>query len=265
MHTTVHSITAQRTMAPVVGLAHARQLDAEDGMAAERLPFTVRRVATTADLMKAVQIRHAAYARHVPEFAATLVHPEAADLDPDTVVLLAESKLDGSPLGSIRIQSNRTQPLKLEESVELPAWLRSRRLVEVTRLGIEEGRVGKLVKLALMKGCFQYCEENAFDYLVVTARTPIDRQYEQLLFSDVFPGQPFVPLSHVGNMPHRIMASEIATAEQRWEAVQHPLLKFFRHTRHADIDVSAKPARHHGAVDTAWMPAAVQRPRSFNS
>jgi hypothetical protein len=214
----------------------------EQSKVVERLPFTIRRVHTDEDMRKAVQIRHSAYLRHIPEFAQTLAEPEECDYEEDAVILLAESKLDGSPLGSCRIQSNLHQPLSVEDSVALPAWLQGRRLAEVTRLGIGEGRIGRVVKIALIKACFNYCENQRIDWAVVTGRTPIDRQYEQLLFADVFDDQQPVPLSHVGNIPHRVMAFEIATGEQRWQAAGHPLLKFFRHTYHPDIDLGVKRA-----------------------
>lgn len=227
--------------------------DVAPGMKVERLPFTIKRVRTEEDLMKAVQIRHAAYARHLPEFARTLAVPEACDFDSDAVVLLAESKLDGSPIGSARIQTNFHQPLHVEESVELPLWLMTRRLAEVTRLGIDEGRIGRIVKIALIKACFEFCEQNKVEWAVVTGRSPIDRQYEQLLFSDVFPGREHIALRHVGNLPHRVMAFEIETGEERWAAAQHSLLGFFRHTHHPDIDV--------GAPDTPrFQPAQTVRP-----
>lgn len=207
------------------------------GLSVERLPFTIRRVETESDLLKAVRIRHAAYARHVPEFARSLAEPEAADYESDTIVLLAESKLDGSALGSTRIRTNLYRPLGVEESIVLPEWLQGRRLVEATRLGIDEGRVGRMVKVALIKACFMYCEDNAIDYSVATGRPPVDRQYEQLLFTDVFPEQGPVPLRHVGNIPHRVMAFEIATFEQRYVEARHPLLNFFFGTHHPDIDI----------------------------
>ncbi len=207
------------------------------GRATERLPFTIRRVETEADLLKAVRVRHAAYARHVPDFARSLAQPEAADYDADTIVLLAESKLDGSPLGSTRIRTNLDRPLGVEESIALPHWLQGRRLVEATRLGIDEGRVGRVVKVALVKACFMYCEDNAIDYSVATGRPPVDRQYEQMLFTDVFPEQGLVALRHVGNIPHRVMAFEIASFEQRYTEARHPLLDFFFHTHHPDIDI----------------------------
>jgi len=206
----------------------------------ERLPFTIRRVDNETSLQKAVRIRHAAYDRHVPEFARTLLLPEACDYADDTVVLLAESKLDGSPLGTARIQTNLERPLHVEESVALPAWLQGARLAEVTRLGVDEGRIGRVVKIALIKACFEFCERNAIDYAVVTGRAPIDRQYEQLLFSDVFEDKAMIPLRHVGNIPHRVMAFDIATGEQRWTEARHPLLAYFRHTRHPDIDIGTR-------------------------
>jgi hypothetical protein len=210
--------------------------------ATERLPFTIRRVEGNEDLLKAVHIRHAAYARHVTEFARTLALPEDCDYADDAVLLLAESRLDGSALGSVRIQANLQRSLHVEDSVALPAWLQGRRLAEVTRLGVGAGRIGRLVKIALIKACFQYCAQNGIEWAVVTGRSPIDRQYEQLLFTDVCEDKAPVPLRHVGNIPHRVMAFEIATAEARWQAARHPLLDFFRRIRHPDIDISGRGA-----------------------
>lgn len=87
-------------------------------MVEEVLPFTVRLVGDDQDLSKAVQIRHSAYARHLPTFAETLKTPESADSEEGVVVLLAESKLDGSPLGTMRIQTNEFKPLCVEQSVQ---------------------------------------------------------------------------------------------------------------------------------------------------
>ena len=240
------SATALRLMAHLDGAQRGRENEREHAKAIERLPFTIKRVQSDEDLWKAVKVRHAAYARHIPEFARTLDAPEECDYDSDAVILLAESKLDGSPLGSTRIQTNVHQPLHVEASVELPLWLQAQRLAEVTRLGVQEGHIGRVVKIALIKACFEYCEQSKVDWAVVTGRAPIDRQYEQLLFSDVFADQQPVPLRHVGNIPHRVMAFEIATGEARWSAAQHPMLGFFRHTRHPDIDISLSNARRLG-------------------
>ncbi|MEW5890892.1 MAG: hypothetical protein AB1768_18065 [Pseudomonadota bacterium] len=204
----------------------------------ERMPFTVRIVGNEEQLSKAVRIRHAAYARHVPTVAAQLTAPESLDHDPGTVVLLAESKLDGSALGTMRIQTNRYRPLALEQSVELPDWLQGKSLAEATRLGVGEGRIGRVVKTALFKAYYQYCLFAGVEWMVVTGRAPLDRQYERLLFKDVFPAQGFIPMKHVGNIPHRVLALNVESVEPSWRETKHPLFDFFFRTYHPDIDLA---------------------------
>ena len=224
-------------------------------MTEERLPFTIRVVRDSGALEKAVAIRQAAYARHVPEFAAKLCAPEPNDNDPGSVVLLAESRMDGSPLGTMRIQTNRFKDLAIAGSVELPAWLEGRSMAEATRLGVALGHTGRVVKTTLFKAFFLYCQEANIDWMVIAARPPLDRQYEALLFQDLFPGQ-FIPMRHGNNIPHRVLAFEVGTAEERWADARHPLFKFVFETRHPDIDLS-------DADFSAWShtvnPAQLQR------
>ena len=207
------------------------------GMKEELLPFTVRLVREQDDVRKAVSVRHAAYARHVPVMAEKLLHPEASDFEDGVAVLLAESKLDGAPLGTMRIQTNRFKALSIEQSIDLPDWLRGRPLAEASRLGVELGRTGTFVKTVLFKAFYRYCVEQGIDYMVIAARAPLDRQYDKLLFSDIFPGAGFMPMRHGGNLPHRALSFEVRTAEQRWAAAAHPMLDFMTRTRHADIAV----------------------------
>jgi hypothetical protein len=149
-------------------------------MTEELLPFTVRLVRDEDDLSKAVQIRHSAYARHLPDFAETLKSPETADADNGVVVLLAESKLDGSPLGTMRIQTNQFKPLCLEQSVELPSWLTTRPLAEATRLGVTNEKGGRLVTTMLFKAFFQYCQQTGIEWMVIAGRAPRGRPDERL-------------------------------------------------------------------------------------
>ena len=224
-------------------------------MTEEILPFTVRLVRDHKDLSKAVDIRQSAYARHLPEFAETLRVPESTDAQDGVVVLLAESKLDGSALGTMRIQTNRSSPLTLEQSVDLPAWLRVRPLAEAARLGVTDGKSGRMVKTILFKAFFQYCQQTGIEWMVIAGRSPIDRQYERLMFSDVFPNQGYIPLLHVNNMLHRVMSFEISSAKARWTKANHPLLDFMCHTHHPDIDLNgyglSVPSGRYGFVAEA--------------
>lgn len=206
-------------------------------MAEERLPFTVRVVRSDDALDKAVAIRRAAYARHMPALAERLAAPEPNDRDRGSVVLLAESKMDGSPVGTMRIQTNRFNPLSIEQGVELPAWLSNKSQAEATRLGIDLGRTGRLVKTTLFKAFFLYCVEANIEWMVIGARSPLDRMYDALLFQDLFPGQ-YIPMRHFNNIPHRVLAFEVGTAEERWANANHPLYNFVFQTRHPDLDLS---------------------------
>lgn len=204
----------------------------------ELLPFTVRIVQDEADLEKAVRVRHSAYARHLPTLAESLREPEPLDRAEGVVILLAESKLDGSPIGSARLQSNHFRSLAVEQSIDLPGWLGGQSLIEVTRLSVTDGRSGRLVKTFLMKAMYQYWLKHEIDYAIATGRAPIDRQYEQLLFTDLFADKGFIPLAHVANVPHRVMSLCIETLQQRWAEVKHPLYQIFFHTSHPDISIN---------------------------
>lgn len=208
------------------------------GMREERMPFRIKLVQNESELERAVSIRHSAYARHVPTFAATLTRPEAYDFEDGTVVLLAESKLDGSPIGTMRIKTNRHTPLGLEQSVKLPEWLEYTSIAEATRLGIASGRMGMVVKTMLFKAFYQYCLQTGIEWMVITARAPLDRQYEDLLLEDVYPDGGFIPMRHIGDMPHRVMALDVINARAKWTEARHPLLGFMCDTRHPDIDLS---------------------------
>lgn len=217
----------------------AQRVSTPAAMKEERLPFRVRLARSEGDVRKAVHMRHSAYARHVPELAEKLLQPEETDYADGVAVLLAESKLDGSPLGTMRIQTNRFQPLSLEQSVTLPDWIKGATLAEATRLGVDQGHAGSLAKAVLFKAFYLYCLDAGIKWMVITARKPLDRQYENLMFDDLIPGSGYVPMRHVGNIPHRVMCFDVPTAAARWEAARHPMFAFMTQTAHPDIQVGA--------------------------
>lgn len=219
------------------GAQHALNLLAEDQNKIERLPFTIRIASSEEDMAKVVSIRHAGYARHLPHLANQLSVPERIDFDIGVSVLLAESKLDGRPLGTMRLQTNHFQPLALESSVTLPSRFDGLVLAEATRLAATQEKVGRLVTTMIFKAYLMHCFNAGVDWMVITARSPMDRRYEALMMEDVFPGRGYIPMRHVGDIPHRVMALDLAMLQQRWEETSHPLYKLFFHTHHPDIDV----------------------------
>jgi hypothetical protein len=202
----------------------------------DRLPFVVRCVRDESELEKAVSIRRSAYGRHVPELAARFAAPEPSDLDGSSRVLVALSKLDGAPVGSMRFRTNQNHPLDLEHSVTLPGELSDRVLAEATRLAVTQAAVGRVVKAMLMKSMFLYCEANGVDCIVAAARSPMDRFYHWLLFEDVFPGGEFIPMAHAGMIPHRVMVCDMVETKRRWIEAEHPWFDLFFRACHPDIE-----------------------------
>ncbi len=254
------SFSAPARHIPVADLPPAIQIAQTPRMKEERLPFTVRLVRNDSDLSKAVAVRAAAYSRHMPEFGEKLRAAEALDSEPGVIVLLAESKLDGAPMGTLRIQSNAYMPLKVEQSVNLPPWLRDRPLVEGSRLGIVGGSIGRLVKMVLIKATLQYCAENDIDWAIVAARAPLDRQYDQMMFEDLYPEQGFIPMKHGNDIPHRVMGFEIDTGRQRLVEANHPMLQFMCNTHHPDIDVRVEPEANLGELFPVSVPSRIVPP-----
>ncbi|MBI5898584.1 MAG: hypothetical protein HZB40_05110 [Rhodocyclales bacterium] len=207
----------------------------------ESLPFVIRCVRDEAELAKAVTIRRSAYGRHVPELATRFASPEESDLDGSSRVLVALSKLDGMPLGSMRYRTNEARPLDVEQSVALPERLRAMLLTEATRLAVSQAAVGRVVKAMLLKAMFLQCEAGGIDCIVAAARTPMDRFYQWLYFEDVFPGGEFIPMAHAGMIPHRVMVCDIVATKHRWKEVNHPWYPLFFDIHHPDIELTPFP------------------------
>lgn len=204
----------------------------------ENLPFTVRAVMTEADLDKAAATRYQAYARHVPEFAERMKEPEAVDFEEDSIILLAESKLSRETVGTMRIRTNRHNPLAIEQSILLPDWLKGDVLADASRLAIPPQKNGLIVRIALFKAYYLVCRKLNVDWMVIAARTPLDRMYDSLLFRDIWPERGFIPLSHAGDIPHRVMVFNVPEADHLWHETQHRLCNFMCHTSHPDINLN---------------------------
>ncbi len=234
MTTNLHTLApAARTLAIPPAYRDSVATDGAGGQ--EYLPFTVRQISSPEDLARAIDLRHLAYARHMPEFAQALKTPEQDDLVKGVMVLIAESKLDGSVIGTVRIQTNVEAPLNMEQSLALPTRFSGQTIAEVRRLAVAPGTSGRLVKMALLKAVYLYCVTQDLDWILVAARSPLDRMYEQLTLEDVLDGGTFIPLPRDNNVAHRVLGARIAELPARFTAVGHPLHDFFFVMQHPDI------------------------------
>jgi len=211
-------------------------LHSKPGLVAS-LPFQVV-VAQEQDLKEVASLRAASYGKHLPALAAKLLEPEPADFDIGCEVLIAKSKLDGSLLGTLRTHANVIDPLPLQASMRLPTYLLGTRMVETTRLCVKGSPNASVVRSALFKALFLYCLQQKVDWMMAAGRRPVDRIYDNLLFSDVEKPGEFYPMAHANGVPHRVMCFEPSDAQRLWKLHQHPLYTFVFETSHPDIDLS---------------------------
>jgi hypothetical protein len=200
----------------------------------ELLPFRVRLVSTAQDLEKVVEIRSTAYSRHYPQLAEPLSKPEPEDNRSDVLLLIAERKIDQKPLGSMRLQPNFLRPLRIEGEAKLPPIYTGRRLVETTRLGIENGLAGTMVMVALAKAAFEICHATDIEFGIAGGRRPMAHVLRSLGYDEI--AGP-IPISYGNNLPHWVFGIPIADVEARLHVNSPPYYEFMARTEHPDIHI----------------------------
>ena len=201
----------------------------------EPLPFKIK-IASPEELAQAIGLRARAYGRHVPELGEKMLAPDPLDVDSNCSIFVAVSKLDGSVLGTMRSHLNASAPLPLEASVSLPEQFQGKRLAEATRLSIDRLPDSITVRSALFKAFFLHAMEQGVKFMVVSARSPVDRIYAGLQFQDVFEPGVFHPMSHVAGLPHRVMSLDIGVGQEGLRG--NPLYEHVFLTLHPDIDIT---------------------------
>jgi hypothetical protein len=209
-------------------------------MSAATLSFTLRIASTMEDLHRACTVRAESYGHHLPACRELFAKPDAVDLESGTAVLICEDKTSGKVVGSARVQTSLRCDLPIERDVQIPASMARQGRAEITRLACVRG-ADKLVKVALFKGLYLYCHAVQARWMVIGARSPaLVRQYESLGFNDLYEDKRMVHLAHTGDVPHRVMAFDVVTAERTWLAAGNALYDFVFSTTHPDINLFGK-------------------------
>jgi len=106
------------------------------------------------------------------------------------------------------------------------------------RLGVAGGGVGPCCQGNALQGFVAFIASSSWStYMVIYRACAVDREYEGMLFEDVFGEREFLPMAHVGGLPHRVLAKDVMAARRRWEEAKHPLFQFMVHTHHPDLDL----------------------------
>ncbi|MCZ8015259.1 MAG: hypothetical protein O9274_06140 [Limnobacter sp.] len=199
------------------------------------LPFWIAKAETDHEFELAAKARQLAYGRHLPQLGEKLGEPDDDDRCDEFAVLIAYAKLDGSCIGTVRIQISRHRPLALEHSFGLPPALREGRIAEISRLAIPARSNGLALRLMLIKAAYWYCRSNLVDRAFLCVRHPVDRQYRRFDLEDVLPSIEFIPMAHIGMIPHRIFWFDVSDIEARWLMNANPLHALYISTSHPDL------------------------------
>lgn len=211
-------------------------------MASASLSFTLRVARSAPELEGACAARSVSYGHHLPALKAALALPDAVDLAPATAVLVCTDKRRGHTVGTARVQVSTRGPLLIELAIVLPEGMAGHARAEVTRLSAVPG-ADPLVKLALWKAAYLYCQASQVRWMVIGARSEaLVRQYRRLGFTDLHADQRSVPLAHAGGVPHRLLVFDSMSAERHWHSAKNGLYGFMFETLHPDIDLFASAA-----------------------
>ncbi len=203
------------------------------------LPFRVRIASDPQDVSRAVEIRASAYSRHLPHVGEALRTAEAEDFRSDVLLLIAERKLDRRAIGTLRLEPNFTGPMRVESETTLPPQLQGRRLVETSRLGVENGNDGILVTASLVKAAFEVCRVCAVDYTISVGRRSMAEVFRSMCF-DAIAGP--VHMSYAPRTPFWIFTAAVVGWEARLRAESPRYSSFMVETEHPDIDVDHNAA-----------------------
>ncbi|HEX4878241.1 MAG TPA: hypothetical protein VFV39_00220 [Limnobacter sp.] len=201
----------------------------------ELLPFRVEQAFKPSDFQAVALARQLAYGKHLPAFGQSLAKPDADDLGQDCTVLLALSKLDNSCIGTVRIQIAQGNGLRLEDSFSLPKALRTGRIAEISRLAIPARANGLALRLMLIKAAYWFCRNQQVDRCFLCVRHPVDRQYRRFDLDDVLPAEQFIPMKHIGGIPHRVLWFDVFGIEARWLLNNNPLHCTYFEMQHPDL------------------------------
>lgn len=203
----------------------------------QELPFTLRLARTEDDVERVARQRAQAYGKHQPDLVErlSLSLPESEDLRDDAVILMAESRQDGSVVGSLRLTTNINTPLRFEKEFSLDARFQNRPMLEAGRMTAAGGVAGRMVVPALIKVTFEICYRTGIDYLLLIARSPIDRMYKAMQFQDMF-GRKVVTSAQPG-VPVTLFFMDILQVDTRFQAHNVAVYPFMAETEHPDIDI----------------------------
>lgn len=203
----------------------------------EILPFRVRIARTEDAYERALSVRNSAFERHRPSKLKSLLSLETDDLAKGAILLIAESKVSGEPIGALRVSSNRFEPLAIWDGLIAPKEFDQSPSLLISRLTVKSGSVGRLARNTLCKAMYLYAVSTQVKFIFVQAVPPRDRLFRPMGFSPVFDDDPLIKMGANKDVEMRILFAKVFEFESNWRDRKHPLYSFVFDKYHQDIEL----------------------------
>lgn len=203
------------------------------------LPFRLGIVRTDEQLTAICQVRCIAYSRHLPSFGVTLAKPEIFDTLPGVLNLFIQDKVTQRIIATARLQNNLFHPLAMSTAYTLPSWLLHAPSAEITRFAVlpEFSDAERLISKVLVKACYHYCFATQIGWIVIASRRSLVKWYLAMGYKDLDPTASYHRLSHMNNLPHRVLLFDVVAAERNWYTSQNVDYDFMHRIFHPDIEM----------------------------
>ena len=203
------------------------------------LPFRLGIVRTDEQLSAICQVRCKAYSRHLPSFGQGLAKPESFDTLPGVLNLFIQDKQSNRIIATARLQNNLFHPLAMSAAYPLPSWLLRAPSAEITRFAVlpEFSDAERLISKVLVKACYHYCFATQIGWIVIASRRSLVKWYLAMGYRDIDATASFHRLSHMGNLPHRVLLFDVVAAERNWFTSQNVDYDFMHRVFHPDIEL----------------------------
>lgn len=206
-------------------------------MKTQKLPFTVS-IASEKDFPSIAKLRSDGYGRRSAALGAQLARSEPADEPiPGREILVAQSKLDGALIGTMRLHVGLFEPTSVEKAIELPANLAGQRIMDAARFCCTGGAV---CRAAIFKAALLYAKRHHVDQFLLATLERIEPLYLSAGFAPLFDDGRLHPIPMAENLPHRILRINMPTLRADMEIRRPAMVDFLFSTDHgSDIDLSA--------------------------
>ncbi|MGB7180694.1 MAG: hypothetical protein WBD51_02085 [Burkholderiaceae bacterium] len=207
--------------------------------ATPELPFVVRPVSDSDELLRIAEVRLAAYRIDLKNDLSVL--SEAIDVEDyaeNALVLAAFDKKSDDVLGTMRIAFSSRGPTTMQSVAGLPNEWNARDYGEARLLCVPKHEHSRMILLMLCKAFYLACRQQSIDHMLIGSRRAMEPFYEFLCFSDIADNPLFfTPPTH--DMPHRIMSLRVDNLQHIWQnASERDLLsQMFFKQRHFDIQL----------------------------